>query len=429
LTGYELSEVIGKDLRVLRSYQHDKAFYKNLWQTPLSGQVWHGEIINKRKDGSLYTEEETIAPVRDAAGEIAHFIAIKQDITERKSAEESRRHLAAIVESSNDAIISANLGGIVTSWNAAAQRLFDYAPEEIVGRSLLVLIPPNRRSEALQLLKKVRAGERIHVETVRLKKRRIPVNVASTVSPVKNDAGQIIGTSAVIRDITERKELEQAVVEAGSREQRRIGHDLHDGLCQQLTGISLLWKAIAQSVDARALPEVAEVTEITQLIAKTIGEARDLARGLCPVELERNDLGVALKKLGLSMERLFAVSCVVRRQQPVVLADKTAATHLYRIAQEAISNAIHHGKAARVWVHLNWRKNRLTLRIRDNGSGFSKRRSFKEGIGIRSMKYRAQVIGGSLTIESKRGAGTTVACIYNQSRSQFAGVARSHKPL
>jgi signal transduction histidine kinase len=203
---------------------------------------------------------------------------------------------------------------------------------------------------------------------------------------------------------------------------------LHDGLCQQLTGIGFLWKAITQTAAMRALPKAAEVAEISQLITKTIGEARDLARGLCPVELESNDLGVALKNLSLSMGRLFAVSCVVRCQQSVLLADKTVATHLYRIAQEAVSNAIGHGKAARVWIHLVWKKNRLTLRIRDNGKGFTKRRGFKEGIGMRSMKYRAQVIGGSLTIESKRGTGTTVACVYTKPRSRFAGEARRHTP-
>jgi sigma-B regulation protein RsbU (phosphoserine phosphatase) len=96
LTGYELSEVIGKDLRVLDSGQHDETFYQNLWQTVLSGRVWHGEMINKRKDGSLYTEEMTITPVRNAAGEISHFIAIKQDVTERKTAEEAQARLAAI---------------------------------------------------------------------------------------------------------------------------------------------------------------------------------------------------------------------------------------------------------------------------------------------------------------------------------------------
>ena len=554
LTGYELSEVIGKDLRVLKSGQHDETFYQNLWQTVRSGQVWHGELVNKRKDGNLYTEELTITPVRDAAGEISHFIAIKQDITERKSAEKSRRHLAAIVEYSDDAITSGDPDGTITSWNAGAQRLYNYAAEEILGRPVSVLVPRNRRGEAERFRKKVLCGEHIqHYETVRLGKGGFPVDVSITVSPIKNDRGQVTGVSAITRDITERKRaeealqkseaqyralvettdtgfviidskgrvldanaeyvrltghrdldqirgrrvvewtaaadkkrnaqavrtclkngyirnleighvdshgkvtpieinatvektqgtlrivalcrditerkgLEQAVIEASSREQRIIGQNLHDGVCQQLAGISFLWRTVAQSVVARGLPEAATAAEIGQLITKTICEARDLAHVLCPVELERNDLGVALKNLGLSMERLFAISCVVRCQQPVRLADKTVATHLYRIAQETISNAIHHGKAARVWIHLGWKKNSLTLRIRDSGSGFSKGRGFKEGIGMRSMKYRAQAIGGSLSIESKRGAGATVACVYTQPRSRFAGEARRHTP-
>jgi len=386
-------------------------------------------MVNKHKDGSLYTEEMTITPVRNVAGEISHFIAIKQDITEWKLSEETRRHLAAIVEHSDYAIFSGDLDGTITSWNAGAQRLYNYAAEEILGRPISVLVPRNRRGELREILKKLQCGEHIqHYETVRLKKGGIPIDVSITVSPIKNDAGQVTGISAIVGDITERKALEQAVVEASSREQRRIGQDLHDGLCQQLTGIGFLWKAIAAREAARALPEAAEVAEISQLITKTIGDARNLAWVLCPVELESNDLGVALKNLGLSMKRLFAISCVVRCQQPVLLADKTVATHLYRIAQEAISNAIHHGKAARVWIHLIWKKNRLTLRIRDNGSGFSKRRGFKEGIGMRSMKYRAQAIGGSLTVESKRGDGTTVACVCTQPRSRFAGESRRHSP-
>jgi PAS domain S-box-containing protein len=274
LTGYELAEVMGKDLRILRSGKHDEAFYRNLWQTPLSGRVWHGEIINKRKDGSLYTEEMTIAPVRDAAGEIAHFISIKQDITEWKSAEKSRRHLAAIVETSDDAIVSGDLNGRITSWNAGAQRLYHYAPEEILGRSVSVLIPPNRRREARETLKRIRRGERTqHFETVRLKKGGVPVDVSITVSSIKNDAGRVIGVSAITRDITERKELERAVVEATSREQARIGLDLHDGVCQQLTGIGFLWKTIERSVAAHALPDAAMVVETGQLITKTIREA------------------------------------------------------------------------------------------------------------------------------------------------------------
>jgi len=134
------------------------------------------------------------------------------------------------------------------------------------------------------------------------------------------------------------------------------------------------------------------------------------------------------RDLGALQAALAGLQAEVQATPLARRLDPEIETQCFRIAQEAISNAIHQGKAARVWIHLVRKKNRLTLRIRDNGSGFSKRRGFKEGIGMRSMKYRAQVIGGSLTIESKRGAGTTVTCVYTQPRSRFAGEARRHTP-
>ena len=409
LTGYELSEVTGKNLRLLKSGQHGRGFYQKLWRTVLSGKAWRGEIVNKRKDGSLYTEEMTITPVRNAAGEITHFVAIKQDVTERQLAAESRQRLAAIVESSDDAIISTDLQSKVTSWNAGAQRLFKYTAKEALGRSISVLFPRNRRDTVKKTPKQLLHGGHIqHFEAVRFKKGGVPVQVSVSLSPIRDDAGNISGISAIYRDITERKDLERAAAEAASREQRRIGLDLHDSLCQELTGISLLWKTVNQSVAAQSLPDAATVREVGRLLVQTIGQARDLAHGLSPVELESNDLGAALKHLGLSTRRLFNVSCVVHCRQRVRLADMTVATHLYRVAQEAVTNAIRHGKADRIWISLGRRKDRLTLRVRDNGSGFSRRRIFKPGMGMRSMRYRAKAIGGLLDVDGGRGTGTTV---------------------
>jgi PAS domain S-box-containing protein len=224
LTGYTREEAFGKNQRILKSGKQDAAFYAELWQTIKGGNIWHGELINRRKDGRLYTEEMTITPVRNAAGEISHFIAIKQDVTVWKLIEESRRHLATIVEQSDDAITSGDLDGKFTTWNAAAQRLYNYAAEEILGRPVSVIVPRDRMGELREILEKLQSGEHIqHHETVRLKKGGIPVNVSITVSPIKNDAGQVTGISAITRDITERKCADEALQESNRQLQDALG--------------------------------------------------------------------------------------------------------------------------------------------------------------------------------------------------------------
>jgi PAS domain S-box-containing protein len=234
---------------------------------------------------------------------------------------------------------------------------------------------------------------------------------------VRDEAGNPLFLQGVMLDISERKELERALVEVSSSEQTRIGLDLHDSLCQRLTGIAFMWKTVADKVAARLLPDTSEMAEIGRLITATIDEARGLAQGLCPVELENNDLGLALKELGSSVERLFAVSCTVRCQRAVRLVDKTVALHLYRIAQEAVSNAIRHGKATHVWIDFVLKKNKHTLWIRDNGVGFPGGKPCRRGTGIRSMTYRAQMIGAMLTIERESGGGTRVTCVCSRGKT------------
>ena len=146
---------------------------------------------------------------------------------------------------------------------------------------------------------------------------------------VRDEAGHPLCLQGVMLDITERKQLEREILEVSSREQQRIGADLHDSLCQQLTGIAFLTKILREKLAARGLSEASDAREIGRLIKATIGEARDLARGLCPVVLAENDLGLALKDLASLVERLFAVTCTVRGRRRVKIEDETATIHLY----------------------------------------------------------------------------------------------------
>jgi PAS domain S-box-containing protein len=218
LSGYALAEVVGKTPRLLKSGKHGQEFYRDMWDNILSGRVWRSEIINRRKDGTLYTGDLTITPVRDRAGGITHFVAVEQDITLRRQAEEARAQLAAIVESSDEAIISATLEGPILSWNEGAMRLFGYTAEEIVGRDVATLLPPDHADDLKRFPAPLRNWEGLsRFETVCLRKDGSSVDVLVSISPIYDERGKVVSASAIIRNITERKRAEQALRESEER--------------------------------------------------------------------------------------------------------------------------------------------------------------------------------------------------------------------
>jgi PAS domain S-box-containing protein len=207
----------------------------------------------------------------------------------------------------------------------------------------------------------------------------------------------------------ERRVLEEELLNASSREQQRIGQDLHDSLCQQLAGIEFQNSVLVQQLSKT--PEAqAEAARIGELIRNATKQARALARGLSPVEIEPNGLMSALTSLAINATNLFRVHCSFECPQPVLLANRTSATHLYRIAQEAIGNAVKHGQAKTVVISLKGGDEQLILTVKDDGVGFSQDGRAIEGMGLRIMDYRADMIGAMLRIDSLKGEGTTVAC-------------------
>lgn len=211
-------------------------------------------------------------------------------------------------------------------------------------------------------------------------------------------------------DITERKRLEREILDISAREQQRIGQDLHDGLGQHLTGIALLSKVLEQKLAAKSLGEATEAAEIAALVNQAITQTRDLARGLCPVQLEASGLVSALQELTSKTESLFNVSCRFECEHSVLIHDNAVATHLYYIGQEAISNAVKHGKAQRIRVGLAAENHRITLTVQDDGVGFPEVLEKHAGMGLHIMNYRARMVDGSLTIERDTTGGTTVTC-------------------
>lgn len=237
-------------------------------------------------------------------------------------------------------------------------------------------------------------------------------------SAIKWMDGRIVRLE-IATDITKNKEtenqlrhLERQIMDISEREREHIGHELHDGLGQQLTGIAFMSKALTQKLAAQNLKEATESAKIVTLINQSISETRQLARGLQPVEITEHGLMSALEELSANIEKMYSIQCKFISHAPVALRDDTAAKHLYRIAQEATNNAITHGHAQYVSIELSTHRGRIELSIQDNGIGFQPDQpSVDAGMGLQVMRYRANLIGAKLDIESAPGNGTQIRAL------------------
>jgi PAS domain S-box-containing protein len=339
------------------------------------------------------------------------FFLFRRELELRQRAADATLRLAAIVESSEDAIISKGLDGTIVSWNAGAEHLYGYAPEEAIGRSITMLCPPEFRSEIVKDLERIRKGLPLaHFERPRIRKDGRRIDVSLSVSPIRNAAGEVIGAAAIARDITERQLLQREVLEIASREQRRIGQDLHDGIGQELTGLAMLAQRLVGLLARKALPEVVAATKIVDGLEHTLGQVRALSKGLVPVEVDAEGLMVALAELAARTSEMNSITCAFACDPPVCMRDNQMATHVYRMTQEALTNAVKHGRATRIAVRLTAEGDQVILQITDNGKGFAYAHPETTGMGLRIMRYRAELIGAQLTIGPAEPRGTCVTC-------------------
>ena len=217
-------------------------------------------------------------------------------------------------------------------------------------------------------------------------------------------------TSALTQEIAERERLEIEIMEISEREQWRIGRDLHDSICQHLTGTALAGQVLGEKLAAKSLPESADAARIVTLVEDGITMARKLARGIAPVEMEAEGLQAALHELAANLTKLSKITCVFDSGAQISINDAATATHLFRIAQEAVGNAIRHGKPRRIDISLTARSGRLTLTVEDDGIGLPEPRPKSQGLGLRIMAHRAAMIGGTFAIEPNPTGGTSVEC-------------------
>jgi signal transduction histidine kinase len=217
--------------------------------------------------------------------------------------------------------------------------------------------------------------------------------------------------AALTQEVTARERLQRELLKVSEHEHRRIGQDLHDGLCQHLAGTAIAGQVLREKLARNQIPEAADAQRVVELIQEGVLLSRQSAKGLHPVEFDSAGLMLALEEFAVTTSKLFKIDCRFECDSPVLVHDGATAEHMYRIVQEAVRNAIAHGRAQKVVIRLETLDEGQELRIEDNGMGMSGQAS-GEGMGLRIMAHRAREIGGTFRMESREGAGTIVCCAF-----------------
>ena len=385
--------------------------------------VWAGELRHQCVNGSKITVSTRWVAERDNTGKIISVLESNRDI---KRAQEIQNRLAAIVESSDDAIVSKNLDGIITSWNKGAERVFGYSAEEAIGQHITLIIPPDRFDEEAAILARLRNGERIdHFETVRKRKDGTQFDIAVTISPIKDSTGRIVGASKVGRDITERRRLERALQEAElsgrllqlqDEERRRVARELHDGAGQLLAALSMNIAAIATERD-RLSPNVAHrIDENFSLIDQAVAEIRTISHLLHPPFLDEIGLKSALSEYVEGFAERSKVTVSLDLPTELGRLPRDVELSLFRIVQECLTNIHRHSGSTTASVRLSRTHGEVELEVTDEGRGINRETQEEffvgksSGVGLRGMRERVRQLGGTLQIHSN-GNGTSIVAI------------------
>lgn len=389
---------------------------------------------------------------RGREGQPRKFHGVCMDVTERKRLYEARSHLASLVESSDDAIVAKSLDGTIQSWNAAAERLFGYTAEQAVGRHISLIIPAERADEEERILASLRAGRRIeHYDTVRQRSDGRLVDVSLTISPIRDEAGQVVGASKIARDITQRKRTEAALreserrlrilsesleqkvaarttdlqcqtarlqrlacelISAEQRERKRLAAVLHDDLQQLLVAAQLRVAQVHRQVGDSEVSHAVE--SAAELLAKAIDASRTLTYQLGPPVLQQAGFVSALRWLAGELRKLHELHVTIDAEDSEPALREELKVMLFQSVRELLFNVTKHAGVNAASVRVRRSGERLEIVVEDKGKGFDVERVANEeenegrGLGLFSTRERLAALYGDMTIDSSPGLGTSI---------------------
>ena len=435
--GYSAKEAIGSHVTLIIPKDRYDEEDDILARVLRGGSVDHFDTVRQRKNGSLIDISLTVSPVKDSNGRVVGASKVAREITERKRAERSTGLLAAIVGSSDDAIVSKTLDGIITSWNHSAERIFGYSADEAIGKHITLIIPRDRWDEETNIIERLRRGERVdHFRTVRRRKNGSLFDVSLTISPVKDSQGNTVGASKVARDITdevradealrvseseyrrlsqsldsqvrsrtgELQELSWQLMRARDEERRYVARELHDSAGQSLAVLAMEVDQLLQK--ASNSPDLAaDIERIRATVRHLHSEIRTTSYLLHPPLLDESGVQAAISWYAAGLTERTGLPIDLEIPDNLGRLPRDFELVLFRFIQEAVTNIHRHSGAKKAWITISRSEAEVTAEVRDDGTGMSpdrlaQIRSGGSGVGIRGMRERIRQFQGSMQIDS-----------------------------
>lgn len=410
------------------------------------------EILVERPDSLRRNVIVSPTALRNAQGKVIGAINCLYDITQRQQTEEALREseerYRAIVSQSVVGMATSDPTGRLTFANQRFCEMLGYKEGQLCGKTVREITHPDDRAQNMRLFRRViEKGEPFELEKRFLRKNGSILWAGVSAAPVPDATGKAQSAVAVIIDISDRREaqtelelaktfledrvreqtnelsaanrelknqikrrrgLEGQILEVSDREQQRLGQELHDGVCQNLTATAFMAQAIASRLRSHRVIAADDIEKIAKLVNAAANDARNVARGLHHMDVDSAGLVTALQ--GLVDREIWKTPCRLKIKRAFHIEDDAAAVHIYRIAREAVINANKHAQAREIVVELERLKNAVVLTVRDDGVGMPEKSEKDHGLGFHIMEYRAQSLGGHIEIKSQKGIGTCVSC-------------------
>ena len=429
--GYRSDEVIGSNVKILMpepySSAHDQ-YLMNYRKTETRKIIGISrEVTGKRKDGTVFPMDLSVGESKDPRGRF--FVGIIQDITERKLAQE---HLLSEKKFSDGILAAARLiilvldpNGNIVTFNRFMEIISEYALSQVVGRNWFDTFLPERdrdryRKIFLELLNEQNTSENINPIITKSGAERI---IRWSNQTLRDNSGNPTGILATGIDITERLKLERRVLEVGIEEKQRIGRELHDSVGQELAGLKYLSRALSRALENSSPSGAATASEITAIADKVLRDVATLIRGLAPVDIDENGLINALELLAKETSDRFEIDCTLKADKLLTVHSSQLATQLYRIAQEAVTNAAKHAGSDKIEIQLSEENDLLLLSISDNGCGVSQESIDNSGgMGLKIMRHRCESVSGHFEVGHNDGMGTRISCAIDLDRYRGQGI-------